>query len=243
MRVARVVVCAVAVLGAFLLVLRVAWLAGYEPTWLPYLAHAVGGVIAGAVIARQGPFPRTDAVLGGILGVAMLAAVAFISPRTFGWIAVRSSQPSLTAAAIAFGTGATTSLGAWLGGSAPRAGALSIVMLSTCTAMCLVLFGTRVAGTLLGTEGTTWMVIETSLLAFVAGFATQSIVSTERLVACASGVAVLFGVQVLGSALKSQVDFKIDTFLLLAPILVGLIGARAGWALRPRAESSLAAFD
>jgi hypothetical protein len=233
--VVRVLVCSLAVIGGFLLTLGVAWLLGLDGDWVPYAAHAIGAALGGVAIARQGG-SWLGAAIGGALGIGLVAAVAFLSPGTFGWIAARATQPAVVAAALAAGSAVAAAAGAAIAGKAAPAGGASIVMLSTLVAAAFLLLGSRVAMRLLGLDmfSTTSTVLAASACSLLAAFATQWVVANQCMGLCASGTVVVLGWQVV-QAIKANVVPDSQLLVLVIPVGAALVGARAAWEMRPRA--------
>jgi hypothetical protein len=232
----RIVVWGLAVIGAYFFVLRIAWLLELDGDAVAYGAHAVGALIAGAAFARipaRTTGPRFEAFVAGVAGMAILAAIAFASPRTYGWIAMRASPSWLYALAIIVATGALTQLAADLARGPAHTAA--IVVVATAVTTCLVLLGARVAATLhlVSSSSNTQTIIAMAVLALLAGFAVQSIVAGVRPIACGCGAAVLIAWQLIEITAKSHEAFDRTIVLLALPVLAGFIGARLATQLFP----------
>lgn len=229
MRLGWIATCALAVIGGFLLSLRIAWM--LHVTWdgLPYAAHVFGAAIAGLAMARQGTLRWIEPFLGGVAAIAVLALVSVALPSAFGWIAMRSSQPWLVAAGIAAASGAATCAGAWLGRGSPGApGAASAIVIATLTTTCAIMLGARVAmvGLHLPADIVGVMVVA-SIAAFGAAFATQSVVPAARVIECASGPVILLVLQLVEVAMKDIDRIDSQLFALVIPFGAALLGARA----------------
>lgn len=247
MRVGWIVTCALAVIGGFLLVLRVCWLLHVEPSWLPYVAHVIGAVLAGLAIGRQGPLrSQAEPIVGGMLGVGILAVTAFAPPHAFGWIVARTAQPWLVGAIVAVASGLAAAGGAWLAHLGRTRGDLpSIILLSTLVTTCVMMLGGRLAVVTFGLSTTTmWVLTIGGIACGLAAFATQAIVAEEHLGACASGFAALCAIQLLELVTKAHESITLAiVFTLVVPYLPALVGARLAWRLKPRAAEPHGAFD
>jgi hypothetical protein len=220
-----IVTCALAVIGAFFLVLRISWLAHLDTTWLPYAAHGVGALLAGLMIGFAAkPTSVRDAAIGGAIAIGILAAVAFGMPRAFGWVAVRSTQPALSALGIAAGSAALCGAGYWLAREQGDRSPIAILVLAAFVTACTVMLGGQIAVGL-GMDATLTMVtIAAAVLAFAAGYATQAIVSGRRVALAGSGMGVLLVFQVIEVGVKGLTVDK-SLFMLAVPWLAGIIGA------------------
>jgi len=235
----RVVVGAIGAIGAYLFLVLVAGLAKFETSWLPYAAELVGALIAGGALARQGTRHRFEALVAGTLSVLIIGTVAFASPSTFGWVAVRAAYPWPTAVALAIGCGASGQAGAWL--AYGRGGLPSIVMLSTAVTSGLLLFGGRIVTSLAAhvmTVGSSTGMAILYVCALLAGYAVQSVVPLANAGACASGAAILIGLNVVATEMKGQHTGGL-LWLLLA-VAAAFAGAVAAQALRSKPHEDAA---
>jgi hypothetical protein len=98
-----IVVGTFAVIGGYWLGVRSLISLHVEGAWLAYAAHAVGAVVAGAMMVAHAPLrPWREPVIAGVLATAVLALLFIALPAaTFGWVAKRSDSPWLVATAIA----------------------------------------------------------------------------------------------------------------------------------------------
>lgn len=242
-RISRIVACGLAEIGIYFLVLRFAWMFKLEEAWLPYIAHGIAALAAGAVIVRVGSGARYEPIAGALFGIALLAAISFASPRTFGWIALRSDAKWFVTIAIAAGSAVLAEIGARTKGGA--SGGLGIVMvLSTGVASCLIFLGGRVWFTLVGhAENLPITIVSVCLLGVIAAFVVQWVVLAERIVACASGTGTLILWQVI-ELTRRTTSLTPELVYFLIPIAVSLIGSYAAAKLRPRVvDDTLTAFD
>lgn len=236
----RVVVWALAVIGAYFTVLRLAWLLKLDGNAVAYGAHAVGALIAGAAFARipaRTSGPRYEPFAAGVAGMALLAVIAFASPRTYGWIAVRESPAWLYALAIILATGGLTQLGAELARGPSSKPALVVV--ATAVTACTVFLGVQLASTLelVSSRSNAQVVIAMAVLALIGGFATQLVAPASYLGACGSGALVLVVLQLVEILVKGHGSGLDGSIILLAlPILTGFIGARLATQLVPEIE-------
>jgi hypothetical protein len=264
MRPAWILACAFAVLGGFLLALTVAWIAHVEADWLPYPAHVVGAAFAGLAIGRQGtPRHRAEPVVGAVVGIGLLAAIAFTSPHTFSWIAQRSDRPWLAAPAIAAGCALATAGGVWLANPGRvRPGPGSAAGLATLVTAALLVLGGRVVFAGLHVPTTMeWAVLVASGAAAIGAFATQWIVPEPRPVACTGGVVAVIALQIVSMVVKgygvidakmlviqdrvidaARIDIEPSAVLLLAPALAALVGAHIALRYRPTPKTPADAF-
>ena len=206
----------------------------------PYTAQPLGAFVAGAALARQGTRHRFEGFVAAVLGIAILAAVSFASPSTFGWIAARASHPWPTVFALALACGASGQAGSSL--AYGRGGGVSIGVLSTAVTSALLLLGTRVVTTLVHgmvTLDQTSMFAIVYGCAIVAGFAVQSVVPLANAGACASGAAILIAVQVIDAEMRG--GHTEGLVWLLFTVAAAFVGALAAQRLRPRPQPPVAA--
>lgn len=246
-KLSRILACGLALIGGYFFLLRAAWLIHLDEEWVPYAAHALAALIAGAVIVRQGRGGRFEPVAGVILGIAILALVSTVSPRTFGWVAHRSSAPWLVALAIAGGSALLAELGARLSRRDDAGGGLgATIILSTAVAFCTVYLGGRLVFTLLGSSETAAILLAIICIQSVfAGFVVQWVVPRIRIVACASGIAILVMWQTL-ELVRGPVGRTLNGELLylMIPIAAALLGSYTAAQMKPRTvDDTLSAFD
>lgn len=222
-------------IGAYFMVLRIAWLLKLDGDAVSYGAHVVGALIAGAAFARspaRRAGPRYEAFAAGVAGMVLLAVIAFASPRTYGWIAVRASPSWLYALAIILVTGALTQLGAGLArGPAHKA---ALVVVATAVTACTVFLGSQIATTLglVSSRSNSQVVIAMAVLALIGGFATQLVAPAAYQIASGSGALVLVAWQLFETLVKNHSRVDGSIVLLALPILTGFIGARLAAQLR-----------
>jgi hypothetical protein len=103
------------VLGAFLLVVKLYAFLPVEVEWLPYVAHVLGALLAGAALVGATPSRSwRDGAAGGALAIILLGLVSFGVPRAFLWIPARTSTPWLVVGAILVASSGFSGLGARL---------------------------------------------------------------------------------------------------------------------------------
>jgi hypothetical protein len=238
MSIKRVVVGAIGAIGAFLFLIVLISVARFERSWLPYVAEPLGALIAGGALVRQGTGHRFEALAAGVLSVAMLAAIAFTSPSTFTWVAVRSAHPWLIATILAIGCGAASHAGARA--AYGRGGLLSVVVLSTAFGAGMLLFCTRIA-IVFSLRAFTFdsNAVATMLCvpAFIAGYAVQSVVPLTNAGACASGVGILVLVQIVDGMSKGHMADS-ALFWMLVMVAAAFFGALAAQAVRSTLQAS-----
>jgi hypothetical protein len=219
--------CALAAIGGFFLVLRIAWLAGLDYEWLPYAAHVLGAFAAGAVMMRVAPnrLP-VDALAGGALAIILLGAVAFGMPKAFGWVAMRTDVPWLTAAGIAVTSAVTANLGAALARRAAGPSVFDLVALSAMTTACTVMLVARVVYVLGVPTEMFPMIAVACACSFIAAFLTQRVAPAPHVGACSSGILVLLALQLVEIMLKPYARADATIILIAVPWLTALIGAR-----------------
>lgn len=224
--------CAASVIGGFFVVLQLAWLCHLEPDWLPFPAHVLGAAIAGAALVRASPMRSLrEPVAGGLVAIAVLAAVAFGLPHAFGWVPLRSAHPGLTALAIAAASAAACAGGAWLADriDAARPSIAAVIATSMTAAACTTFLGPRVAVEL-GLPPTMFALMAFSCAAaFAATWATHALLAGRHVGACVIGVVLVFALQVIRQ-LTTKFGAPLDktALLLVLPILAAAAGARAG---------------
>ena len=235
MSIKRVLVGAIAAIGAFLFLIVLTSVASFERSWLPYVAEPLGALIAGGALARQGSGHRFEAPAAGVLSVAMLAAVAFTSPNTFGWIAIRSAHPWPIALALALGCGAAAYAGARA--AYGKGGLLSIIVLSTAVGSGMLLFGSRVVisiATHAFSIGSTGADVLLYACAVIAGFAVQAVVPLVNAGACASGVAILLAIRVVDESSRGH-DIGGALWTVVFTLAAAFVGALIEQRVRPAA--------
>lgn len=233
MSVKRVVVGAIGAIGAFLFLIVLTSVARFERSWLPYVAEPLGALIAAGALARQGTGHRFEALAAGVLSVVLIAAVAFASPSTFGWVAIRSAHPYPIAIALALACGVAAHAGALASYGHGRW--LSIVVLSTAVGSGMLLFGSRVVTSFAAQAfavGSTASELLLFACAFVAGFAVQSVVPLANAGLSASGVGVLIMVRVIDEEARGHVTNGL--LWLLLTVAAAFVGALAAQAFRPK---------
>jgi len=238
MSVTRVVVGAVAAIGAFLFLVVLAGVANWEPAWLPYVAEPFGALIAAGALARQGSADRREPMIAGTLSVVMIAVIAFASPSTFGWVAVRSAHPWLVATVLAIACG----VGSYAGARAAhgRGGSVSIVLLSTAVGSGMLLFFMRILGLValrVFTLDSTALATLLCLPAFVAGFAVQSVVPLANAGLCASGVGILMLIRIADGMSRGHMVAD-SPFWMLVMVAAAFIGALAAQGVRATLRAS-----
>ena len=225
MRISLILAGALAVIGAFFVVLQILWMLHVDVHWLPYVAHGVGAAIAGAAIARSAqPHSLREPFAAGVLAIAALAITTFVKPSVFMLTAARGDARWTVLPFVLAGSGLACAGGAWLfraGGGPTRRW---IAVLAALTIACALQLGARF-GLLLGVPVTiTAMTIEMGVLAVLAGAATQAVVAVDAVVACAIGGAAFVLLGILGQVSKGM---PLDGSSLL-PAVITLAGAGLG---------------
>jgi hypothetical protein len=235
MRASWIAVGTLAVIGAFFIVLQVMWLLRVDPVWLPYVVHVVGAALAGAAMEKATPMRsvREPLAAGGIAIVA-LAVVSLTIPNAFVLTAARSDARWLILPAVVCASGIACVGGAWLVagvGAPPRRGWIGVV--AAMTACCAIQLGGRL-GFILGVPtGYIPVAIESSFLAFIAGIATQAIVTVEASIAITVGAAAFMALALVSEVSRHEAFMEPALVVMTLPILAAAFGAR--WAWRARA--------
>jgi hypothetical protein len=145
MRPLWITVCALAVIGAFFVVLQTAWMLKLEPEWLPYVAHPLGALLAGLALSRVASASPRAALVGGVAAVALLAVISYALPHAFTLTAARSSHAIILVPVVALASGA----GCWLGARAPvESSRVWVPTVAAFVAACTIQLGGRLAYTL-----------------------------------------------------------------------------------------------
>jgi len=231
MSVTRVLVGAIGAIGGYLFIIAIATLAKFETPWLPYVAELAGALVAGGALARQGTRHRFESLGAGLLSVVIVGIVAFASPHTYSWVAARSEQPWLVAAALLICCGAAGHAGARL--AYGRGGRGSIVVFSTIVSSGFLLFGDRFITPLVVHATHNELIVllvPLYVCSLLAGISVQSVVPLEHAGLCASGVAVVIGVVVIGMEIGGQAASGL-LWLVLA-VVAAFIGALAAQTVR-----------
>ena len=234
MRPPWIVVCALAVIGAFFLVLQIAWTMELEPAWLPYPAQLIGAVLAGFAVTSSSPTKSLrEPLIGGALAVAVLAAITFVLPGAFIMTAARSSQAVLVLPALAAGCALACAGGAWL---AARVGAshVAIAVTVAMVAACTIQLGGRVAYALGVAPDQDLLLVLAFAFAFLAGAATQKIVEIEAFGWAGAGAAGLVLWTIVRQLIVSE-QASLDGMafvLLLVTVLGAVLGARVVYKAR-----------
>jgi hypothetical protein len=234
----RLLATAFAVVGAYWTTVRALISANVDWDALPYIAHAVGAFVAGALVnAHVRVRASREPLLGGVLGIALMAVVFVVLPKPqFNWVAARAAQPWLVVAIIA----GVSAVCAWAGAEAmlrlssqPAHGAPPIVALGMfVSGGVVVLVGQAVTAF----QGPKWgLVLGMSVAAFGGGHLTQSVVAERNPAAAGGGVAVLallFFIAAAQSLTAQTIAYALVGALILTAI--GAWGARVAWRARER---------
>jgi len=244
----RILACGLAQIGAYFLVLRLAWMIRIDDDWLPYAAQAAGALIAGAVIVRQGRGARFEPAAGAFVGVAIVALISAVSPHTFSWVATRSDAPWPIGLAIMAGSLVLAEVGARLSRQhADEGGGLgAVLILGTAVNSCSIHLGGRIFQTLLDREVGMAVIIGTICVEGVlAAFLVQWVVPRTRIVACASGTAIVMLWQVV-EMVRGPFGIRItpEVLYVLFPITTALFGSYTAVQTKPHVvDRTLEAFD
>lgn len=144
MRPLWIVTCALAVIGAFFVVLQAAWMLKLEPEWLPYVAHPLGALLAGLALCRVASSSQRAALLAGVVAVALLALITYALPRAFALTAARSPRAIILVPVVAIASGLGCALGARVPAAANR---VWLPIVAALVAACTIQLGGRLAYT------------------------------------------------------------------------------------------------
>jgi hypothetical protein len=232
MRASWIAVGTLAVIGAFFIALQLMWLLRVEPVWLPYVVHVVGAVLAGIAMAKAAPMRSVrEPIAAGVLAIAVLAVVSLALPNAFILTAARTDARWVVLPALACASGLACAAGAWLAGAAPSR--VWVAVVAAMTAACAIQLGGRL-GLVLGVPTAFIpLAIESSVLAFIAGSATQAIVAVEAAIAITVGTAAFLVLALISEASKREAFVEPALAVMVLPILAAAFGAR--WAWRARA--------
>lgn len=234
MRPIWVVACALAVIGAFFLVLQIAWAFELEPTWLPYPAQLIGAVLAGFALASSSPTKSLrEPLIGGVLSVVTLATITIVLPKAFLLTAAQSTQKWVVLPALAATCAVACASGAWLAsraGSSRGAVAVTVAMIAACT----IQLGGRVVFALGVAPDQDLLLVFAFAFAFLAGAITQKLVDIESFGWAAAGGAALVLWSIVRRLIVSE-QASLDgtaSLLLLVTALGAALGARVVWKAR-----------
>jgi hypothetical protein len=205
---------------------------------LPYVAHALGGVIAGALFVALAPLrPSREPLIAGVAAVGVAVAIFLLPDHPlYGWVAARSDHRWLTALGIAALSGG----GAWAGAMARRRLAPSIApMLPTIIVFAgVVTVGSiSISGQLLMdfVHGPRVMYVFAvgTISALLGGFVAQTVIATYEPLACGIGVWSLIALMVLANPNQVQAN-KMGYALLGGAIFAAFAawGAKLAWKRR-----------
>jgi hypothetical protein len=233
-RSAWIVVCALAVIGAFFLALKVLWLLHVEHEWLPYPVHVVAAALAGLAMVKSSPMRSWwEPFAGGVLGVGILAAVSFGLPNAFTLTAAHADHWWLILPVIAGASGLGCAGGAWLAGSTSST-FVWIAAIAAMTAACTILLGLDIAFAIGLPKELGPVIIATTIAAFAAGAGTQAVVASESAGACVAGVTAFIAFGIVEQLItKRTVELSIVAIVaIFVPILAAGVGARIAWRSR-----------
>jgi hypothetical protein len=120
MRPMWIAICALAVIGAFFVVLQASWMLKLEPEWLPYPAQLLGAALAGFVVSRAAPGSTRAAFIAGAAAIALLVVISYAVPRAFTLTAARSAQALVVIPLVAVASGIACALGSRVPAGASR---------------------------------------------------------------------------------------------------------------------------
>ncbi len=133
--------CALAVIGAFFVVLQAAWMVKIEPEWLTYPAQLVGAALAGLVVSRMTGSSSRAAFVAGVAAVGLLTLVSYALPNAFTLTAERSMHAPIIVPVLAVGSGIACVLGARVANASGR----SLPIATAFVAACAIELGGRLA--------------------------------------------------------------------------------------------------
>jgi len=228
------VVGTLSVLGGFCLTSRVFQLLHLTGEWLPYAAHFIGALLAGAMMLSHAALrPSREPLAAGLAAVGILAILFLLLPNPmYGWVPTRSASPLPLALALA----AVSVVGAVCGAVLARRftttspHTLKIVVFSTLLATGMMMtFIHIVLGAGLEYSGNKPLTLATLALVILGGFVTQRMISVYRPWASGAGLALL--------ATLTFANAGISEILLgvVGALIIGAIGARLArrWVVRP----------
>src|SRR4249920_492248 len=94
--------------------------------WVFYASLGVGSMLAGWALTRLVPIKSYfEPAIGGLLAVLLLVLVGYYNTGGIVW--GTGAQPFAVVLAMAFGTAATTAVGAWFAGAGGRGGFVATV--------------------------------------------------------------------------------------------------------------------
>jgi hypothetical protein len=134
--------CALAVIGAFFVVLQAAWMLKLEPEWLPYPTQLLGAALAGFVVSRAAPESSRAAFIAGAAAVALLALISYAVPHAFTLTAARSAHALVVVPLVAIASGVACALGSRVPAGASR---IWIPAAAAFVAACVLQLGGRLA--------------------------------------------------------------------------------------------------
>ena len=225
MRPAWIATCALAVIGAFFVVLQSAWMLKLEPEWLPYPAQVLGAMLAGLVLSRAASGSTRAAFVAGVAAVALLALISYALPRAFTLTAARGANAPIAVSLLAIASGIACALGARVRAAASR---MWVPAASALVAACTIQLGGRLAYVAGLPAQPASLAIFGIAAAFGAGVVVRALVRGECARDVAIGVLALMvwavAVQVV---LHSSSALTIwDVVLLIGTPLGGAIGTR-----------------
>ncbi len=188
MRPLWMVACALAVIGAFFVVLQTAWMLKLEPEWLPYVALPLGALLAGLALGRTASASQLAALLGGVVAVALLAFITYALPRAFKLTAARSSHAIILVPVVAIASGLACALGARVPAVASRVWLATVAAL---VAACTIQLGGRIGYTFGLPADPATLAVFGIVAAAAAGALVQTVVGGDGVRGIALGVLVL----------------------------------------------------
>jgi hypothetical protein len=224
-----ILTCALAVVGAFFLVLQTAWMLKVEPEWLPYVAHPLGALLAGLAISRAASASQRAALIGGMVAVGLLALISYALPRAFTLTAARSPNAALLVPVIAIASGVACALGARLQGAESSVWRPTVAAF---VATCTIQLGGRIAFALGLPATPMYLAVFGIVAAAIAGALVQATAGGD----CKRDVAIGVVALMLFSLLRQSVMHSAAIGLWDVVLFVGApLGAAAGARLVQRA--------
>ncbi|HEX5064388.1 MAG TPA: hypothetical protein VFV99_33665 [Kofleriaceae bacterium] len=225
MRPIWIATCALAVIGAFFVVLQAAWMLKVQAEWLPYPAQVLGAALAGLVVSRAAAGSIRAAFVAGAAAVIVLALISYALPRAFTLTAVRSPHALIVVPILVIASGAACALAARV--PAPPS-AVWLPMSAAFVAACTIQLGGRLAHVAGLPAEPTALVAFGIAAALVAGLNIRALVRSECAREVAIGVLALMLWGTLAQVvLRSAAALTIwDVLLLVGAPLGAAIGAR-----------------
>jgi len=236
--IAWVVAGTLGVFGAYWLTVGALITAGVMFDGLPYVAHALGGLLAGALFVALAPLrPTREPLIAGVAAIVVAAAVFLLPAHAhYGWVATRSDHPWWTALAIAGVSGA----GTWAGATVRRRWAPSIapiwptivVFAGIVTVGAIAISGQLLANLMDVPHGV--LVFAFGIASAMLGaFIAQTVIPTYEPLACGVGVWSLLALMVIANPSPAKVN-RVGVVVVGGAIVAAFAvwGAKLAWKRR-----------